>query len=512
MALMLPFLEVLDRHSRLTLLAWGFFVYLLCLVIYRQYLSPIANVPGPRLTAITSWCQFYHDVIRGGQFTFVIQKWHEKYGPIVRINPTEIHISDPDFYDTIYSQTRVNKQEFHRYRLGHPGALHATVEKDLHQNRRDAVAPYFSRRHVLEFTSYIQTCADKLCYRLNNENRGMFKVVTLDAVFAAFATDNIVNFVFATSYDFLNSQGFETPFTTALAALFDSTKICGHFPWLLPFMESLPRSLCAAIQPSLVPLFNFRDEMKIQTRKAIDREYEADKNVQHKPVFGNILHSGLPPEELSLSRLRDEASIIVIAGISTTATTMSIACFHVLNSPSIYRRLCQELTNAFPDLTMQPTLPDLEKLPYLTAVLQESLRFSYGTSQRTPRIFESAVEYGPYTIPPGVPISLTCYIQHHDERIFPSSHTFIPDRWLDNPMAPGTDQPLSTYLVSFSKGTRNCLGMNLGYAELYIGLATVFRLVKMELFETQRDAVDMASDHVVQTPKAGTKGVRVLIK
>lgn len=74
------------------------------------------------------------------------------------------------------------------------------------------------------------------------------------------------------------------------------------------------------------------------------------------------------------------------------------------------------------------------------------------------------------------------------------------------------DKPLSTYIVSFSKGTRSCIGMNLAYAELYIGLATLFRRVNMELFETQRDAVDIAADHFVPVPKAGTKGVRVLIK
>jgi hypothetical protein len=35
--------------------------------------------------------------------TFKIGEMHKKYGPIIRINPWELHISDPKFYDTLYS-------------------------------------------------------------------------------------------------------------------------------------------------------------------------------------------------------------------------------------------------------------------------------------------------------------------------------------------------------------------------------------------------------------------------
>lgn len=170
----------LESLLRWTLLAWGFLAYTSGTVIYRLYLSPIAKFPGPKFTAITSWCQFYHDVIRGGQFTFVIQQWHEKYGlalslnmthqfhliaydqgPIIRINPTEIHISDPDFYDEIYSNVPVNKEKSFQYRLGCPGSMHSTPEKDLHHKRRSSLTSHFSRRQVLEFTPYIQRCVDK---------------------------------------------------------------------------------------------------------------------------------------------------------------------------------------------------------------------------------------------------------------------------------------------------------------------------------------------------------------
>lgn len=279
MAFVGPLIEFWVFDSRLTLLVGGFLAYVVGLVIYRLYLSPVAKIPGPKLTAITSWIQFYHDVVRGGQFPFVIQQWHKKYGsalsffsiiyhlkliahdqgPIIRINPTEIHISDPEFYDIIYSHTRVRKQESFRYRLGNPGSMHSTPEKNLHQQRRATLVSYFSRRRVLEFTPYIQSCVDKLCHRLDYEYRGTFKVVKLDDAFAAFTTDSIIYYAFAWSYDFLNYPDFVAPFTTAIERMFKMSHIYTHFPWIIPFLESLPSSVSAVLQPSAVPYFAFRD-------------------------------------------------------------------------------------------------------------------------------------------------------------------------------------------------------------------------------------------------------------
>lgn len=56
---------------------WCFF-----LCIYRLYFHPLAHFPGDRLAAITGWVETYHDVFRGGQFIFTIEKWHAKYGKV----------------------------------------------------------------------------------------------------------------------------------------------------------------------------------------------------------------------------------------------------------------------------------------------------------------------------------------------------------------------------------------------------------------------------------------------
>lgn len=98
-------------------------LYFIGLGVYRLFFSPLAKFPGPKLAALTFWVEFYHDVVRRGQYTFEIVKMHEKYGecietdalrtqkwlfntfslgPIVRITPDELHINDPDYSDELY--------------------------------------------------------------------------------------------------------------------------------------------------------------------------------------------------------------------------------------------------------------------------------------------------------------------------------------------------------------------------------------------------------------------------
>jgi len=53
-------------------------------VVYRLIFHPLARFPGPKLAASTVFFEFYHDGIRGGQYTFEIADMHEKYGTFAR--------------------------------------------------------------------------------------------------------------------------------------------------------------------------------------------------------------------------------------------------------------------------------------------------------------------------------------------------------------------------------------------------------------------------------------------
>ena len=113
-------------------------------------------------------------------------------------------------------------------------------------------------------------------------------------------------------------------------------------------------------------------------------------------------------------------------------------------------------------------------------------------------------------------MSMTIPLTHHDESIFPNSDSFDPGRWLGNDAS-----QLEKYLVSFSKGSRACLGLNLAWAELYLCTAGVFRrfgsqevrglsdIGTLELYETGIGDVALVSDRFFPVAKEGSKGVRV---
>lgn len=101
----------MDYTNILGLLGVFLACYACYIAIVRLYLSPVAKFPGPRLAALTFWYEFYYDVVKGGKYTWKIAQLHDQYGPIVRINPFEIHINDPEFYDELYVNASKRKTE-----------------------------------------------------------------------------------------------------------------------------------------------------------------------------------------------------------------------------------------------------------------------------------------------------------------------------------------------------------------------------------------------------------------
>ncbi len=197
--------------------------------------------------------------------------------------------------------------------------------------------------------------------------------------------------------------------------------------------------------------------MKIM--KIINGEDLSHKKSSHPTIFHELLESDLLPQEKSINRLADEAQLMIGAGLETTAWALTVTPFHLINSPAILTKLRAEREAAIPNPKALLDSLSLEKLPYLSACIQEGIRLSYGASARNPRISpDKPTKYRDWVIPAGTPVSMTTVDIHHDEHIFPDSQSFIPERSLENPKTEAGDS-LSRYFVAFGKGARSCLGI-----------------------------------------------------
>ena len=120
----------------------------------------------------------------------------------------------------------------------------------------------------------------------------------------------------------------------------------------------------------------------------------------------------------------------------------------------IHQRLRYELRAA--NLSAPPKVEELERLPYLNAVISEGLRFGYGVSTRLARIAPDRVlKYADWEIPPGTPVGMTSVLIAQNADIFPNPSKFDPERWVD----PAERRRLERYYQPFSRGTRSCLGI-----------------------------------------------------
>lgn len=196
--------------------------------------------------------------------------------------------------------------------------------------------------------------------------------------------------------------------------------------------------------------------------------------------------------------------------METTGRTLALTFYHILANPEIHTRLREELSTLLPSSSSTiPSLQELEKLPYLTACIEEGLRVSHGTAGRLARTApDENLTYHGIKIPKGTTMSQSGYLLHMDPTVFTEPEVFRPERFLGD--GPGVAEA-KRQMVPFGKGTRMCVGLNLAWAELYLTVAVLIATVDLELVgTTARDATVMEEFFLGSLPR-DSKGIRVKV-
>ncbi|KAJ5098746.1 hypothetical protein N7532_005747 [Penicillium argentinense] len=485
------------------------------ILIYRLYAHPLAQFPGPKIAAATFLYEFYFDIVKSGMYIWEIERMHEKYGPIVRINPRELHIKDSYFYDDIHAGPSKKRSKDPKYAIafGAPYSLVGTIGHDHHRLRRSFLNNFFSKRSVTSLTPSIHQKVDKLIRRFENASENS-TVLRLQLDFAALAADVITHYSYGWSYGYLDNEDSSNSndLVDAVNGLMTMFHINRFFPILITIFRATPPSLVRKLQPCMADLFDVKAKLRQQAKETIEMKDKLDdpEGKEGMNIFDAMTGPDVPEAEKTLDRLEDESALLLGAGTETTARAIAVSMFHVMNNEEVGKKLLAELKTVLETPTSKASWTELEKLPYLTGVVNEGLRLSHGMTTRLGRMSRNdPIPYKDWIIPAGTPISQSNYFVHMDETLFPEPHKFDPVRWV---RAAKKGEHLSRFIVAFTKGSRQCLGINLAYAEIYLTVAHVVRRFEFEPYETTVDNIRVFRDLGIGCPEKGLFDVKAKVK
>ncbi|KHN98727.1 Cytochrome P450 [Metarhizium album ARSEF 1941] len=479
--------------------------YATVLAVQRLWLSPIAHIPGPKLAALTQYYEFYYDIVLGGQYTFKIMELHQTYGSVVRINPWEVHTKEHDFHTHLFGGPTRPRQKWKfwtKQAIWRPSAL-STIDHDHHRLRRSVLNPFFSTQSVRNLQPVLEERVDALLQAFHK--------------LAATQSGTPINIMYPFSaFTNVERSDFGREVTNSLLMGTHMGPFIKHASWALALINSMPESVSGRWIPGWSGFLKMKNSILEQIEKitATENTGQWKLDVSHPTILHDLLSSKLLPDREKLpARLAQEGQILVQGGTLTSSWALSLATFHLVNQAPILRKLRDELFDAIPDADEVTPLAKLESLPYLRAVVRETLRYSIGTSGRLSRIavneeflIHDHERRREWRIPAGTVVSMSPYMTVMDESIFPDPSGFHPERWLND------GDRLDKYLTVFGGGTRSCLGKALALAEMYLVLAKLFRrwggdgdvrpgdTGVLRIFETTPRDCQMASDYFIPIP------------
>jgi unspecific monooxygenase len=193
--------------------------------------------------------------------------------------------------------------------------------------------------------------------------------------------------------------------------------------------------------------------------------------------------------------LRDELATLMFAGHETTATAMAWALYWVHRLSEVREKLLQELATVDVSDSMS-----VARLPYLTAVCNETLRIHPVAMLTFPRSVQQPTELLGCALEPGTILVGCMYLVHQREDLYPEPKTFKPERFLERQYSPYE-------FIPFGGGVRRCIGEALAQFEMKLALATLLTHYDMELADTKPEVPRRRG-----VTLAPARGVRMVIK
>ncbi|CAN6167147.1 unnamed protein product [Urochloa humidicola] len=210
-----------------------------------------------------------------------------------------------------------------------------------------------------------------------------------------------------------------------------------------------------------------------------------------KGDFLDVLLQLRSEDQLSLQTIKSFLLDLFAAGTDTNAITVEWTMAELLRHPAAMSKVRAELRDA---LGSKPYLDesDIDRLPYLRAVVMESMRLHPPSPMLMPHAaMAGGAEVGGYPVPAGTKVIVNLWAVMRDPAVWPDPEAFSPERFAGCGEAEfrGKDR---LEFMPFGAGRRTCPGTPMATRVVTLLLASVLHALEWRLPEgMQPEDVDV---------------------
>ncbi|XP_050265013.1 flavonoid 3'-monooxygenase CYP75B137-like [Quercus robur] len=210
-------------------------------------------------------------------------------------------------------------------------------------------------------------------------------------------------------------------------------------------------------------------DVMINQRLKIDKEGGSKDNKDFLQFLLKLKDEGDSKTPMTMIHLKALLMDMVVGGTDTSSNTIEFAMAEIMNKPEVMRKTQQELEAVVgKDNIVEES--HIHKLPYLHAVMKETLRLHPALPLLVPHCPSETCTVGGYTIPKGSRIFVNVWAIQRDPSIWENPLNFDPERFLNSKWDySGND----FNYFPFGSGRRMCAGTAMAERMVIYSLATL---------------------------------------
>ncbi|KAF2264583.1 cytochrome P450 phenylacetate hydroxylase-like protein [Lojkania enalia] len=414
----------------------------------------------------------------------VAQKWAKKYGPVFQVRMGNRRIVFANSFESVRHLWVTNQSAlisrptlhtFHKVVSSSQGFTIGTSPWDEScKQRRKAAATALNRPAVQSYMPLIDLESNVSIKELLHDSKGGEIDLDPRAYWQRYAlnTSLTLNYGYRISGDKDDALLKEITDVERGVSNFRSTS--NNWQDYVPLLRIFPSQSKEANK--------FRVRRDIYMDKLLGILKEKIAMGTDKPcITGNILKD--PETKLNDAEIKSICLTMVSAGLDTVPGNliMGIAYLASEQGQRIQARAYEEIQEVYPENNAWEKCLHEEKIPYITALVKEILRFWTVIPICLPRVSIKPIEWNGAVIPEGTTFYMNAYAADYDESHFKDPHNFVPERYLDMPDGAGTPH------YGYGAGSRMCAGSHLANRELYTAFV---RLISAFEFTPPKDPRD----------------------